>query len=230
MVEITPDGQLIPIAAGLRSPCGFTVSSQGDWFFTDNQGEWVGSGRITHVEPGDFTGHPAGLSSSKLAGSTVKLRPEDIPSTGEPMHEVAQRIPGIKPPAVWLPHTILGISNAGIIEDLSGGKFGPFAGQFFVGDQGQSKVVRVTMEKVKGVWQGAAYAFREGFECGIIRLALGEMVLSLLERPPAAGVRSAPNSKGSNASSGPAKCLLKLKRSRLSPTAFSSLLPNPSIQ
>ena len=138
MVEITPDGQLIPIAAGLRSPCGFTVSSQGDWFFTDNQGEWVGSGRITHVEPGDFAGHPAGLSSSKLAGSTVKLRPEDIPSTGEPMHEVAQRIPGIKPPAVWLPHTILGISNAGIIEDLSGGKFGPFAGQFFVGDQGQS--------------------------------------------------------------------------------------------
>lgn len=174
MVEITPDGQLIPIAAGLRSPCGFTVSSQGEWFYTENQGEWVGSGRVTHVEPGDFTGHPAGLSSSKLAGSTVKLRPEDIPSTGEPMHEVAQRIPGIKPPAVWLPHTILGISNAGIIEDLSGGKFGPFAGQFFVGDQGQSKVVRVTMEKVKGVWQGAAYAFREGFECGIIRLALGE--------------------------------------------------------
>ena len=97
MVEITPDGQLIPIAAGLRSPCGFTVSSQGDWFFTDNQGEWVGSGRITHVEPGDFAGHPAGLSSSKLAGSTVKLRPEDIPSTGEPMHEVAQRIPASSP-------------------------------------------------------------------------------------------------------------------------------------
>ena len=174
MIEITPDGQMTPIAAGLRSPCGFTVSSTGDWFFAENQGEWVGSGRVTHVEPGDFTGHPAGLAWSKLPGSTVKLRPEDILSTGEPMHEVAKRIPGIKTPAVWFPHTILGISNSGIIEDLTAGKFGPFAGQFYVGDQGQSKVMRMSLEKVKGVWQGAAYAFREGFECGIIRLTMGE--------------------------------------------------------
>ncbi len=174
MVEITPDGQMTPIAAGLRSPCGFTVSSKGDWFFAENQGEWVGSGRVTHVEPGDFTGHPAGLAWSKLPGSLVKLRPEDIQSTGEPMHEVAKRVPGIKTPAVWFPHTILGISNSGLIEDLTAGKFGPFAGQFYVGDQGQSKVMRMSLEKIKGVWQGAAYSFREGFECGIIRLTMGE--------------------------------------------------------
>ncbi len=174
MVEITPDGQMTPIAAGLRSPAGFTVSSKGDWFFAENQGEWVGSGRVTHVEPGDFAGHPAGLAWSKLPGSTVKLRPDDIKSTGEPMHEVAKRVPGIKTPAVWFPHTILGISNAGLIEDLTGGKFGPFAGQFYLGDQGQSKVMRMSLEKVKGVWQGAAYSFREGFECGIIRLTMGE--------------------------------------------------------
>lgn len=174
MVEITPDGQMTPIAAGLRSPNGFTVTSGGDWFFAENQGEWVGSGRVTHVEPGDFAGHPAGLAWSRLPGSTVKLRPEDIKDFEEPMHEVAKRIPGIKPPAVWFPHTILGISTAGLIEDKTGGKFGPFAGQFFVGDQGQSKVMRMSLEKVKGVWQGASYAFREGFDCGIIRLAIGE--------------------------------------------------------
>ena len=174
MMEITPDGQMTPIAAGLRSPCGFTVSAKGDWFFAENQGEWVGSGRVTHVEPGDFAGHPAGLAWSKLPGSLVKLRPEDIKSTGEPMHEVAKRIAGIKTPAVWFPHTILGISNSGIIEDLTGGKFGPFAGQFYVGDQGQSKVMRMSLEKIKGVWQGAAYSFREGFDCGIIRLTMGE--------------------------------------------------------
>jgi azurin len=90
------------------------------------------------------------------------------------MHVVAQNLPGLKPPAVWLPHTILGISNSGMIEDLSGGKFGPFAGQFYVGDQGQSKLIRVSLEKVAGVWQGAAYSFREGFESGILRMAIGE--------------------------------------------------------
>ena len=174
MVEITPDGQLTPIASGLRSPAGFAVSSQGEWFSTDNQGEWVGSGKITHIESGDFLGHPAGLAWSKLPGSTVKVRPENISDFEQPMHVVAQNLPGLKPPAVWLPHTILGISNSGMIEDLSGGKFGPFAGQFYVGDQGQSKLIRVSLEKVAGVWQGAAYSFREGFESGILRMAIGE--------------------------------------------------------
>lgn len=174
MVEITPDGQMSPIAAGLRSPCGFTVTSNGDWFFAENQGEWVGSGRVTHVEPGDFAGHPAGLAWSRLPGSTVKLRPEDIKDFEKPMPEVAKTLPGLKLPAVWFPHTILGISTSGIQEDVTGGKFGPFAGQFYVGDQGQSKVMRMSLEKVKGVWQGAAYAFREGFDCGIIRLTMGE--------------------------------------------------------
>ena len=174
MVEITPDGQLTPIASGLRSPAGFAVSSQGEWFATDNQGEWVGSGKITHIESGDFLGHPAGLAWSKLPGSTVKVRPENISDFEQPMHVVAQNVPGLKPPAVWLPHTILGISNSGMIEDLSGGKFGPFAGQFYVGDQGQSKLIRVSLEKVAGVWQGAAYSFREGFDSGILRMAIGE--------------------------------------------------------
>ncbi|MEO6001775.1 MAG: plastocyanin/azurin family copper-binding protein [Opitutus sp.] len=174
MVEITPDGQLTPIAAGLRSPAGFTVSSKGDWFYADNQGEWVGSGKVTHIEPGDFAGHPSGLAWSKLPGSPVSLRPDDIKSFDEPMAVVAKRLPGVKPPAVWFPHTILGISTSGIQEDRSGGKFGPFADQFFVADQGQSKIMRMTLEKVKGVWQGSSQAFRSGFDCGIIRIVQGE--------------------------------------------------------
>jgi azurin len=173
-MEITPDGQMTPLAAGLRSPCGLILSKSGDWFYSDNQGEWVGSGKITHLERGDFTGHPAGLAWSKLPGSPVSLRPDDIKSFDEPIFDVAKRLPGVKPPAVWLPHTILGISNSGMQEDLSGGKFGPFAGQLFCADQGQSKIMRVSLEKVKGVWQGAAYAFRSGFDCGIIRIAQGE--------------------------------------------------------
>ena len=174
MIEITPDGQIIPIAAGLRSPAGFTVTSQGVWLAAENQGEWVGSGRITQIDPGDFIGHVASLAWSREPGSTVSLRPGDIPDSADPMHEVAKRIPGIKTPAVWLPHTIQGISTAGLIEDVTGGEFGPFAGQFYISDQGQSKIVRMSMEQVKGVWQGASYNFREGFECGIIRLTMGE--------------------------------------------------------
>ena len=170
MMEITPDGQMTPIAAGLRSPAGFTVTSGGDWFASDNQGEWVGSGKLTHIERGDFLGHPAGLVWSKQPGSPVSLRPDDITSFGKPMAEVAKKLPGVKSPAVWLPHTVLGISNSGVLEDLSGGKFGPFAGQFFLGDYTLSIILRATTEQVNGVWQGACYPFREGLATGVMNV------------------------------------------------------------
>lgn len=173
-LEVTPDGQMIPIAAGLRSPADHLVTSKGLWLYSENQGEWAGSGRVTEIQPGDFMGHPASLAWSKLPGSTVSLRPDNVSRTGQPMQEVLGSMPGLKRPTVWLPHTILGISTAGLVEDRSGGKFGPFSGQIFVGDQGQSKVMRLSLEKVKGVWQGAVHPFKEGFECGVLRLAMAE--------------------------------------------------------
>ncbi|HTE29044.1 MAG TPA: hypothetical protein VK666_01630, partial [Chryseolinea sp.] len=54
MLEITPDGKMMPYAAGLRSPAGYAFNSEGDIFYSENQGDWVGSGRITHLEKGDF--------------------------------------------------------------------------------------------------------------------------------------------------------------------------------
>ena len=174
MIEITPEGKITPIAAGLRSPAGLMLTSKGTWLYTENQGEWAGSGRITEVQRGDFMGHQASLAWTKLPGSPVSLGVDDITSFEKPMVEVAKSIPSLRLPTVWLPHTVFGISNSDIIEDRTAGKFGPFAGQFFVGDQGQSKIMRVTLEQVKGVWQGAAYAFREGFQSGILRLAHGE--------------------------------------------------------
>jgi len=174
MLEVAPDGRMTPIAAGLRSPADLFLTSKGLWLFPENQGEWVGSGRITEVQPGDFVGHPASLDWTRLPGSPVKLGPESVIDSGEPMHRVAEKMPGLKSPTVWLPHTIMGISTAGMAEDVSNGQFGPYSGQLFVGDQGQSKIMRVSLEQVRGVWQGAAYAFREGFESGVLRVHLGE--------------------------------------------------------
>ncbi|HSI75293.1 MAG TPA: plastocyanin/azurin family copper-binding protein [Lunatimonas sp.] len=173
MMKVTQEGKMIPIASGMRSPSGFGYNAQGEVFYGENQGDWVGSGRITHVETGDFVGNPEGLVWSHLEKSPVKLRPEDIPDTGEPMSKVAANIPGFKTPAVWLPHGLLGISTSDILVDKSGGEFGPFAGQLFVGDQGLSKIARVYLEKVNGIYQGAAFPFREGFSSGILRMVWG---------------------------------------------------------
>lgn len=173
MLEITPQGQMTPIAAGLRSPAGYGFNAAGDVFYSENQGDWVGSGRLTHLEKGDFAGNVEGLRWSGLPGSPVTLKPNDIPNTGEPLYDVAKNIPALKPPAVWLPHGILGISTCGFINDDTNGKFGPFENQMFLGDQGQSKIMRIDLEKVKGTYQGVVFPFREGFSSGILRLSWG---------------------------------------------------------
>ncbi|WP_246000859.1 plastocyanin/azurin family copper-binding protein [Pontibacter diazotrophicus] len=173
MLEITPDGQMTPVAAGLRSPSGFGFNEAGDVFYTENQGDWVGSGRISHIEKGDFLGNAESLRWTDLPDSPLNIKPQDIPDTGEPLYDVAKRVEALKPPAVWLPHGILGISTSGILNDNTNGKFGPFSNQFFVGDQGQSKIMRVALEKVKGQYQGVVFPFREGFSSGILRLIWG---------------------------------------------------------
>lgn len=171
MLEITPEGEMTPLATGMRSPAGFTQTSAGDILYADNQGDWIGSGWVTHVERGDFVGNPMGLRWASEPGSPIALRPEDVPNTGEPMHAVAKRFPELKPPTVWLPHGILGVSTSGILEDTTGGAFGPFEGQFFVGDQGHSMITRMALEKVDGVLQGVVFPFRGGFASGVLRMA-----------------------------------------------------------
>ena len=173
LLEITPKGEMAPIATGLRSPAGFAVNSQGDIFYTENQGDWVGSGRMTHLQKGTFAGNPAGLKWSGEPGSPLSLKPGDVPNTGLPMHEQVSGVPGLKLPAVWFPHGLMGVSTSDILPDTTNGGFGPFKGQMFVGDQGHSKVMRVFLEKVNGEYQGACFPFREGFSSGVLRLKWG---------------------------------------------------------
>lgn len=194
-MKIHPDGSMEPWATGMRSPCGLGMID-GELFYDDNQGDWQGSGGIFHLTKGSFTGHPAGLRWTGQPNSPVKLtteqlyakvdqrqvkregqyvKPENIQDEKNPafFFQLKKDFPETRLPAVWLPHGVLGISNAEIIRDDTKGKFGPFAGQVFVGDQGQSKVVRVVMEKVKGEYQGVAFEFRSGFQSGVLRMNWG---------------------------------------------------------
>jgi cytochrome c551/c552 len=195
ILKISPDGKMEPWATGMRSPCGLGMID-GELFYDDNQGDWMGSGGIWHVKKGSFTGHPAGLSWTDKFDTPIKLtdealyakvdkrqtkrdgifvKPENIRDEKDPdfLYELKKEIPELQLPAVWLPHGILGISNSEIIKDETEGKFGPFAGQIFVGDQGQSKIMRVVLEKVKGEFQGVAFDFRSGFQSGVLRMNWG---------------------------------------------------------
>ena len=173
LVKIKPDGSLEPQSAGLRSPAGYSINDEGDIFYGENQGDWVGSGRITHLAKGDFAGNPGGIKWAKEPNSPFKLTLEEIPDNSQPMFEAAKKVKNLKLPAVWFPHAIMGISTSDIIQDTTKGKFSPFPGQYFVADQGQSKVMRVFIEKVNGVYQGFCINYREGFQSGILRERFG---------------------------------------------------------
>jgi azurin len=175
LMKIKEDGTTEPIATGLRSPAGFTINSNGDVFYGENQGDWVGSGRVTHLEKGDFAGNAGGLRWTQEPESPLRLTKEQLKvvDNGQPMHIAAKTIKELKLPAVWLPHGLMGISTADIIEDITDGAFGPFGGQYFVADQGHSKIMRMSLEKINGKYQGACYPFYEGFASGLLRLRWG---------------------------------------------------------
>ncbi len=169
-IRIGADGRWSPVCAGLRSPAGVATAPWGDVFYTDNQGEWCATGKLSVLREGDFHGHPWGAPSCKLPDSKV-ADPGEVPNRLR-MDEAAQRIPGFRLPAVWIPYDRLGRSPAGFVWDTEG-RFGPFRGQILCGDQYSSEVFRLSLEQVGGQWQGACYPFRRGLKCGLTRVAWG---------------------------------------------------------
>ena len=157
--KVTPGGEFIPWSVGLRSPNGLAFSPSGDLFVSDNQGEYLGSCFLHHITEHAFHGHPNGLLWDSSAAAT---NPFSIP-----LDELEARR---KPPAIVFPYGVMGQSASQPLWDETRGKFGPFAGQMFIGDQTKSTLMRVVLEKVGGEFQGACLPFRAGFQCGNNRL------------------------------------------------------------
>ncbi|HEY8746995.1 MAG TPA: hypothetical protein VIM11_03400 [Tepidisphaeraceae bacterium] len=163
-LRVKPDGTIIPTASGLRSPAGIAFNDKGEAFYDDNQGPWQGGNNFNFLEPGKFMGNPSGNMWYDLAPN---LHPAPMkPQSGSRIWTEAQKIPQYNPPAVIQPYQKMGQSGSGIVFNSSEGKFGPFDGQFFNGDQHHSNLNRVGIEKVKGYYQGWCTLFRAGFSSG----------------------------------------------------------------
>jgi mono/diheme cytochrome c family protein/glucose/arabinose dehydrogenase len=144
VIKVAPGGEIVPWASGFREPCGVGISPAGDVFITDQQGDYIPSSALIHVEQGKFYGHPASAKwDRQFAGQQPSI--EDL---------ARLRVP----PSVYLPHGSMGGSPGEPVWDQTQGRFGPFAGQVFVGDF-TKLISRIDLEKVGGQWQGACFTF-----------------------------------------------------------------------
>jgi glucose/arabinose dehydrogenase len=164
-----PGGRPEPWCGGFRSPCGIGSNAAGDVFVTDQQGNWFGTNPLLHVRRGAFFGHGDSVRDTRRAESPVR-DPGKLPE-GITVAEAVEKVPGYCLPAVWFPYVKMGQSPTGLRADETGGRFGPFGGQLFVGEFVLSGVNRVFLEKVDGEYQGACFPFVSGLQSAVLGMA-----------------------------------------------------------
>ena len=161
IMKVTPDGQTIPWANGFREPNSLGLDLEDNLWVADNQGDWVGSSKLFHVREGGFYGHPHSL----VWRGEINRHPFDIPVAD--LDRMRTRA------SVIFPHGEMSTSPTQPIIDTTGGRFGPFEGQMFIGEMNFDGLIRVMLEKVDGEFQGACIPFFDhaGMNLGNNRLA-----------------------------------------------------------
>lgn len=149
VLRVAPDGAITPWATGFRSPCGVGLDIEGRLLITDNQGDWMPSSPIYVVDRDGFHGHPAGLRWTPEWRKAGRIAHDRLPPDVER-----------NPAAIWIPYD-WSRSTGNLVPDTTGGAFGPFAGQLFVAELTNGRILRAQIEEIDGVEQGAVWKFRD---------------------------------------------------------------------
>jgi hypothetical protein len=156
-IRVEPNGKFALLANGLRSPAGLGTGPDNRLWYSDNQGEYMGTSKIFVIEKDKFYGHPSGLV--------------DLPGMTPDSPDIAwDKVQNKRTNAViLLPHNRVANSPGNPAWDTTKGKFGAFAGQMLMGDQTQSNLLRIAFQTVDGVEQGSVMPFIDGLESGVMR-------------------------------------------------------------
>lgn len=141
VLKVTPDGQVTPLAGGLRSPAGMGFMEDGTLLVTDNQGDWMAVCPVYAIKEGAFYGHPASLR-------WYENQPNVEPSDTQPHPEIKR-----EHPVLWLPYE-WSRSTGNVIHDTTGG---PFDGQYLIAELTNGQILRADFEEIDGVLQGACW-------------------------------------------------------------------------
>ncbi len=143
------DGLFEAIAHGYKAPNGIGLGYGGDIFTTDNEGGYVPTSKLMHLDIDNSNAYPFFGNAYVLGKKAKGLK--------------------IKPPVVWIPQDEIGNSPSqpGILN------VGPYQNQMIMGDARHGGIKRIFIEKVNGQLQGAVFRFTQGLEAGINRFVWG---------------------------------------------------------
>lgn len=133
ILRIDPKGQIESIARGLRYPTGLAIDDQDRLFVTDQQGVQNTFNELDYIQ----VGHRYGVPSR---------------------HEPDPNAPA-DPPAVQIPHPWTRSVNGIVFVPKDADKLAPWAGQFIGCEMNNNMLVRMSIQTVGDVVQGAVYPF-----------------------------------------------------------------------
>ncbi len=166
VVRVSKEGVVEPYAKGFRSPNGIGVEPDGSLWVTDNQGDFRSTNPLYFVEKGKFYGHPSSLVwDPAFVAKDAKRDPlKESMSDLDSMRERA---------AIEFPYGF-SRSPAEPMALPRDERFGPFGGQLLVADAAAPRIIRVMVDRVGGVVQGACTDFysNKGLRNGSNRMAL----------------------------------------------------------
>ncbi len=157
VLHVDADGTTTPFAKGFRAHNGLLYDDAGRLWATDNQGDWRGTSPLYHVEQDKFYGHPSALVWDEKFVREVSDDPLQLYIDDWERYERDRT-----PAAVEFPHGSMCNSPSEPIQIPAGGPLDAFAGQMLVGDVAGDRVLRVMVEEVDGVMQGACVKFIDG--------------------------------------------------------------------
>jgi hypothetical protein len=149
IMHLDKSGELTPWASGFRMHNGIYTDPDGETWCADNQGDWKAITPFYHIEKGKFYGHPSSLVWDK-----------EWPADKDPLLTYRNDLDAYNQhrteAAVLMPHAFCrsGAKPMMIPRDGSFGKY--FAGQFILPDNNGTRLCRIMVEKVDGVYQGMA--------------------------------------------------------------------------
>jgi cytochrome c len=147
-LRLNRDNTTNVLASGFRNPNGMGKGFGNRLFSVDNQGSWLPSSKIIHLQEGKFYGHKNNATTPY----------QDQPETW---------------PMCWLPHGDVAKNPGNLLFIPSG----LYKNQLFftdlLSDYG-GRIYRISIQEVNGVMQGAVIPFSSGFtNGGGSRLAYG---------------------------------------------------------